>query len=285
MLGQSRIQNQVLKPGTQSSKIVLLIIIILVIIYLFNLGFKGKDENNKMKIEYQYIVLASILLSFTILLIDKFINISFFYDKNDKDKIDYRKFVFIFVYLALVLQSGFLLNTEITIPQNMKYLPKRLQWIQGKSQKINIRYLIITIIISNLIFTIFSSNTNKSFIKTEYYFYNLYIFSFIFVITNFIRNIKIFENINNYLIIMTLLGSIIFLFKPLVEILDSEIGNKNISEIKYSNYYYFNKNIIDYDEDKNYNKRFFNTLMSYIIISIILFTFYIGFASIFKTYV
>ena len=86
-----------------------------------------------------------------------------------------------------------------------------------------------------------------------------------------------FEIIKMYLNIITLLGFIIFVLKPLIlELSTADLLSKKISQIKWSNYYYFNKNIKNYDNSKNYNKRYFNSLMNYMIINIILIGIYLG---------
>tara|TARA_B110000977_G_scaffold175333_2_gene229994 strand:+ start:44 stop:763 length:720 start_codon:yes stop_codon:yes gene_type:complete len=234
----------------QGKRISILIFIIIIIIY---------------SISIKHILFASILFSLIVLFIDKFINISKFYDKDDKYKIDYRKYLFILIYIYLVLQYS---QINLNVNKNI-------------SQKKLVKFLLF-IIIPCFIFT-FSSSDNSTFQTIEYIIYNLNIFTFIFIFNRFIVNIKEFKIIKVYLNIITLLGFILFVLKPLIlELPTAELLSKKMNQIKWSNYYYFNKNIKTYDNSKNYNKRYFNSLMNYIIINIILIGFYLGIVYWFK---
>ena len=231
------------------------------------------------------IIFASILFSILLLFIDKFIKLSKFYDKDDKDKIDYRKYLFILIYIFLVVYYS-----EVNLVQ---YLPKKkslgflpnivysklpnLDVTDNKNNNIILfSIFIVFIIIPSFIFTILSSDYSP-FQKGEYIIYNFYIFGLILIFNTFISNRQEFEIIKMYLNIISLLGFIIFVLKPLIlELSTADLLSKKISQIKWSNYYIFNKNIKNYDNSKNYNKRYFNSLMNYMIINIILIGFYLG---------
>jgi len=238
-----------------------------------NQYFKNISEFKHLN---KIIIFASILFSILLLFIDKFIKLSKFYDKDDKDKIDYRKYLFILIYIFLVVYYS-----EVNLVQ---YLPNfvysKLPNLDEKdNDNINIILFIIFIvyiIIPSFIFTILSSDYSP-FQKGEYIIYNFYIFGFILIFNTFISNRQEFEIIKMYLNIISLLGFIIFVLKPLIlELSTADLLSKKISQIKWSNYYIFNKNIKNYDNSKNYNKRYFNSLMNYMIINIILIGFYLG---------
>jgi len=238
-----------------------------------NQYFKNISEFKHLN---KIIIFASILFSILLLFIDKFIKLSKFYDKDDKDKIDYRKYLFILIYIFLVVYYS-----EVNLVQ---YLPNfvysKLPNLDEKdNDNINIILFIIFIvyiIIPSFIFTILSSDYSP-FQKGEYIIYNFYIFGLILIFNTFISNRQEFEIIKMYLNIISLLGFIIFVLKPLIlELSTADLLSKKISQIKWSNYYIFNKNIKNYDNSKNYNKRYFNSLMNYMIINIILIGFYLG---------
>ena len=253
----------------QGKGISILICIIIIIIY---------------SISVKQVLLACILFSILLLFIDKFIKLSKFFDKDDKDKIDYRKYLFILIYIYLVVYySGLNLVQYLPkkfvadkLPKLNEYLSKNLDVTDDNINIILFGIFIVFIIIPSFIFTFLSSDYSP-FQKGEYIIYNLYIFSFILIFNTFISNRQEFEIIKMYLNIITLLGFIIFVLKPLIlELSTADLLSKKISQIKWSNYYYFNKNIKNYDNSKNYNKRYFNSLMNYMIINIILIGIYLG---------
>lgn len=209
-----------------------------------------------------------ISISFIILFVHK-IPIPFLNVLYDKDEIDFRKLIFINIYIYILLQR---------YKQRYDDESKIIKFIRKTKFIIFIPFIVFIIL----------NRSDNTFFVTEYLIYQFYILSIIILLNLLINDNLV--NIKRFLSIISFVSIIIFFIKPFIDLLiggtviegEDEKHVSNFKYYKYSNYRYFNKNIKNYDDEKNYNKRLFNTLMNYIIINIILIGSFIGITSFFK---
>lgn len=219
---------------------------LLLIPFITILYFINNTESDK-----KFIILSlGVILSFLTLILDKFGG-PFNYFKTKKDKVDYKKLIFIMIYINIL----FLYNDREI---------KDIRWIFS-------RVLLVLVIIFS-----FLENENIHFLNFEYLLYHWLVFSMIFLFY-YLTKAKDYPYAKMYLTLMLGISFVFIGVKPLIDIM---LGEGKHHRWKYSNFKYFNKNISNEGNNENNlieknNKNVFNNLMNYIIINIMLLGVYV----------
>jgi len=190
-----------------------------------------------------------VLLSFIILRIDIFGG-PFDIFETKKNKVDYKKLIFIMIYISIAFLYY---NLNENNDENK---------IDGKIVKIKNWFPKILIGIA-IVFS-FLNTEDETFLTFEYLLYHWIIFIMIFSFYNLTNAVK-YPYAKMYLTIMMIISVLFMLIKPFIDVM---VGLKTW---KYSNYKYFNNNI-----NKKNNKNVLNNLMNYIIINIVLLSVYVA---------
>jgi hypothetical protein len=222
-----------------------IILLIPCTVALYILYSYDSSDTDKKKRAYLSFLL---LLSFLIIIIDKFGG-PFKFFQTKKHKVDYKKLIFIMIYIAL----AFFYNNSNSNNNFKDYIQKTFA---------------IILIIMGIIFSILETK-DETFLTFEYLLYHWITFIMVF---SFYYLAKDDNFAKKYLVIMMILSCLCLLIKPLIDV---AFG---IKTWKYSNYKYFNKNILI--KEKKNNRNVFNNLMNYIIINIILLGVYIAITNI-----
>ena len=217
---------------------------------------------NNAKSDFEYSILGfgvkldkilyivGVILSFLTLILDKFGG-PFNYFKTKKNKVDYKKLIFIMIYICiLLLYNG--------IKKNI------------------IRSIFLIVLLVLVIIFSFLENENIHFLNFEYLLYHWLIFSMIFLFY-YLTKAKDYHYAKMYLALMLIISFVFIGVKPLIDIM---LGEGKHHRWKYSNFKYFNKNISNEGNNENNlieknNKNVFNNLMNYIIINIMLLGVYV----------
>tara|TARA_B100000029_G_C17519723_1_gene939372 strand:+ start:186 stop:926 length:741 start_codon:yes stop_codon:yes gene_type:complete len=177
--------------------------------------------------------------------------------ETKKDKVDYKKLIFIMIYISIVL-----------LYYNKKGIVGSLGIGQEERRDKIMAWFPRVLIILAIVFS-FLNNENETFLTFEYLLYHWVVFAMVFAFY-YLTKANDYPYAKMYLTIMMIISVLFMIIKPLFDVM---FGFKTW---KYSNYKYFNKNIsIESDQKKN-NKNVLNNLMNYIIINIVLLGVYVA---------
>mgnify|MGYP001400666149 CR=1 FL=1 len=169
--------------------------------------------------------------------------------ETKKDKVDYKKLIFIMIYISIVLL----------------YYNKNILGLGQENRKEMIMAWFPRVLIILAIVFSFLNNENETFLTFEYLLYHWVVFAMVFAFY-YLTKANDYPYAKMYLTIMMIISVLFMIIKPLFDVM---FGFKTW---KYSNYKYFNKNI----SQKKNNKNVLNNLMNYIIINIVLLGVYVA---------
>jgi hypothetical protein len=228
--------------NTEITNLIVYVPLIGLLYILYNYQSNNENENKISKLFF------AVLLSFIVLKIDK-LGGPFEIFKTKKDKVDYKKLIFIMIYISIVFLFYNQNKNTNNIINNIK------------------KWFIIILIGLAFTFSLLNSE-DETFLTFEYILYHWLVFIMIFLFYYFTNN-NDYPYAKMYLTIMMIISIVFILIKPQFDII---FGFKTW---KFSNYMYFNKNIYSKYNQKKNNKNVLNNLMNYIIINIILLSVYV----------
>ena len=147
---------------------------------------------SNVKLGKKFYILGVILISFFTLILDKFGGQLFNYFKTKKDKVDYKKLIFIMLYICILLV------------------------LKGKKFT-DIRYTFIIVLLVLAIIFSFLEDENIHFLNFEYLLYHWLVLSMIFLF--YYLTDSYYKHIKLYLILMLIISVVFIGVKPLIVII------------------------------------------------------------------